>query len=177
MRLNFENILALLQQKEASRLTIPLIHQASENTCWAACYQMVDSHRHGKQQDLCNYVRLQTNSCNKCLRPQGACDKPRPIEDILSDWKTLGYKETLREHNGLSRNQLQAALRHRRPVMAFINFRKKSVGHYFLIIGVERHMFNADPMLILLDPYAGHRTMDLFELNRWGDWQDSWVVA
>ncbi|MBB5370094.1 papain-like cysteine protease family protein [Janthinobacterium sp. K2C7] len=177
IRLNFETIREFLQRKEASRLAIPLIRQVSDNTCWVACYQMIDSHRLGQQQEHCGYVRLQTKKCSHCYRPQGSCDKPRPVDDILADWVKLGYRDTRREYNSLSRNHLHAALRNHHPVMAFIKFRGESVGHYFLIIGIERNLFNADPMLNILDPSTGHKTMDLFELNRWGDWQDSWVVA
>jgi hypothetical protein len=133
MRLNFENIREFLQKKEASRLSIPLINQVSDNTCWAACYQMIDSHRHGKQQNICKYVHLQTNTCVQCFRPQHSCDKPRPINNILTDWKTLGYKKTIHEANSLTRNRLHAALRDYNPIMAFIKFRNDPIGHYFLM--------------------------------------------
>lgn len=176
MKLSNEAVMDFLRNKEANILNLRFIKQRSENTCWAACYEMVDNWRK-IQRNSCEYVRLQTRDCKvACYRPTGACDKPRPVTKVTSDWWTLGYNNTREYDYNLDENEIRSAIKKKRPIHAFIKFRGRATGHYILILGIERKEFTADALIAIMDPESGYTTRSFGELFKWGNWQLTWVV-
>jgi hypothetical protein len=177
MKLLYEDVINFLQRKEADVLKIPFIEQRGDYTCWAACYEMVDKWRN-QARNGCEYIDLQTGDCKeKCFRLAAKCDKARPVASVMSDWWKLGYKGTLEYPNNLSENEIRSSIKKKKPVQAFIKFRDKPIGHYILILGIERHCFSADALIVIMDPSSGYSTRSFGELFKWGNWQFTWVVS
>lgn len=175
MRIPFDKIKKYLNLRYERNMRIPIFRQPSPQTCWAACYKMVDEWK-GVTHGFCYYVRLQTHNCGSCGRPQGNCDSPRPPSSVTRDWHSLGYRRTRHFDTSLSLTQIRKAIKKRKPVEAYIRFRGKNRAHFFLITGTTR-TYSADVALLIADPgRSGLVELDFSTLGQWGDWQQSWVI-
>lgn len=107
MELSNKNIARHLKQYLEGSIPMKLIKQPSTNTCWAACYKMVDNFYQRKNK-WCIYINFQTGHCNQCVRPSNGCNKPRKTTEILDDWqKKLGYTKTAHTQKSISINEIR----------------------------------------------------------------------
>jgi len=95
---------------------------------------------------------------------------------VWGDWQELGYKHTLEFKHNLTENEIRRSIKKKHPIQAFIKFRDKEIGHYILIVGIEKHPFTADSLIAIMDPTSGYTTRSLGELFQWGTWQYTWVI-
>ena len=167
----------LLQLKENTLPSLKIIPQPSDQTCWAACYKMIDQWEK-KTNSWCYYINLATGACRTCSLPIGRCNEPRMVSAILNDWHALGYKETIHKSQGLNLNEIRTCIKERKPIQAFLRYKNKLIGHFVLIIGTSRTKKSIDNTLIILDPLKNQveqKELTDFFVNY--HWQDSWIVA
>ncbi len=177
LKITYELIKKHLNERYEKQLDIQHVRQPSSDTCWAACYKMIDDWAHDRDSAICHFVRLQTQNCGGCNRPTGYCNKPRYTDKVTSDWRSLGYLGTRHEHGPLSLSEIRHAIKHKRPVQAFMHFRGKAVGHFFIIQGTTRK-FSADTALVIANPAKDQiLEIDSSALGKEGDWQESWIIS
>lgn len=177
MRISIHLVVDYLRERFSTCLPVPLVSQASDHTCWAACYKMVDEWR-GRKRDHCAYIHLQTSACSTCWRPEGKCNQSRACSLILGDWRKLGYTSTTHQLKSLTTGQIRKQIKRGRPVEAYLSYTGSTEGHFFLVIGTSTTRYTADTSLIIADPLRDHIVeMDWSELTQWGHWQQTWIVA
>lgn len=180
LQLLFQLVNGFLIQRVEHDLEISNMRQPSTRTCWATCYQMVDSWNK-QPRSICHYVRLQTGDCGNCKIPEGSCNRNRPTEMVLSDWRALGYKGTRRYCKPLTLTAIRNAHKKRRPIHIFFvpPGRKIDNGHFALVSGTSR-IWNADTALLISDPANPKRKAVELEYSNFVStvtWSESWVVA
>jgi hypothetical protein len=94
------------------------------------------------------------------------------------DWVRLGYKGTAEIKGSPQNGRIVRALGQGQPVEAFIQYENTNYGHYFLIVGTSRERLYGDIIFTIADPLRNH-TMDMSwsDLNNWGHWRYSWIIA
>jgi hypothetical protein len=178
--LAFQLVKNFLNDRVEHDLNISTIRQPSTQTCWATCYQMVDTWNEN-QQSICHYVRLQTNNCGNCKTPEDNCNRNRATASVLSDWRALGYSGTRHHLKPLTLTEIRNAHKKRKPIHVFYALpgQKINNGHFVLISGTSR-VWNADPALLISDPASMKPKAVEMEYSNFitsVSWSESWVVA
>jgi len=138
---------------------------------------MVEAGR-GRAKSFCAYVNLQTGTCTECYKPTKTCNQARPVAEVESDWYTLGYKATSKLKGAPSNGLIIKSIKKGRPIEVFIQYENSNDGHFFLIVGTLKERQYGDTVFTIADPLMNHtRDMSCSEINNWGHWQHSWIIA
>lgn len=179
LKINVKLIRDHLLRRQERTLPIRAIKQPLDNLCWATCYRMVNSWMHSNW----SLTWCADNRCSPgagCTVPNNSCNAPRLTKDVLPDWQALGYRQTKHLNTALALNDVRQNIKENRPLMAFVQYRRQSIGHYFLIVGTGRTRYLADNTFVIADPLKSNlMEIEVSELSLGfcGDWQQTWSIA